>query len=161
MGVLSDIVKKIPKLRAALITVSLTSIGGILGWLGTSTLKNLEEVERMAIEARARIERLENDDAKWGTLAEQQKQLMGLAVEVEVLKRLSQLNLATARPTGSSLRLPNSESSPTPRSSSVSPPAPGAKSPPSSAELLPNVDVDRKEVDKFKNMQQSKWPDKR
>lgn len=85
---MTSILKKFPKIRMSLVTMGLTSIGGILGWLGTTTLKNIEEIERVTLTSQARIERLENDDAKWGTLAEQQKQIITLTIEIEVLKRL-------------------------------------------------------------------------
>lgn len=88
MAKVTEALKRMPRLRTAVFTVGLTSVGGILGWLGTSTLNNIEEIERMAVDSKARIERLENDDAKWGTLAEQSKTIVALQIEIEVLKRL-------------------------------------------------------------------------
>jgi len=83
MSILLDLIKKSPKTRVLI----LTGAGAMLGYFGNYAFTEIEALGRQTAAMAARVERLENDDAKWGTLAEQKKQLVDLAIEVEVLKR--------------------------------------------------------------------------
>ena len=148
MGAITDYMKRAPKAR----TVLLTAFGGIIGWLGTNTLKNIEEIERVALESKTRIERLEKDDSKWMTLAEQQKQIVALAIEVEVLKRLSRIRGDRAAPP----RFEPSEDEGDEEASEPSPPA----SPPTPI-TGQNNDVSPREIEKFKNMQEQRYQEKK
>ncbi len=57
---------------------------GVIGLLLTSFVSFQGEMADL----KGKVQALERDEAKWGTLAEQQKQLLNLTIELEVLKRI-------------------------------------------------------------------------
>ena len=83
MSIFTDLLKKFPKTRMMI----LTGAGAMIGYFGNYAFTEIESLGRQTATMAVRVEQLENDDAKWGTLAEQKKQLIDLAIEVEVLKR--------------------------------------------------------------------------
>ena len=122
MSLILDLMKKFPKAKVLVLTGS----GALLGYMGKYAFTEIEYLGRQSSAMAARIVNLENDDAKWGTLAEQKKQLVELAIEVEVLKRTWFRRTLDGEPYEPAQTMPSMSPPPNPPPPS---PAPFVKSP--------------------------------